>query len=163
MTVTPSAVQSSALGCAHLLSHLRCFRSRGKSRALPLPHLRCTRLLVSCFWAPRDACHIFSCDTARFQLVCWRVDSAHMSPTWSASSLPHFEGAVCYGCNRATAPDATPLNYGDWLPAGAVSMHCHACHWCDPSSARLSIAIARQLSQSFSVDSVVVIASALVQ
>ena len=83
--------------------------------------------------------------------------------TWSGTSLPHFEGAVCYGCNRATAPDATPLNYGDWLPAGAVSMHCHACHWCDPSSARLSIAIARQLSQSFSVDSDVVIASALVQ
>ena len=66
-----------ALGCAHLLSHLRRFRSRGKSRALPLPHLRCTRLLVSCFWVPRDACHIFSCDTARFQLVCWHVVAGH--------------------------------------------------------------------------------------
>jgi hypothetical protein len=66
-----------ALGCAHLLSHLRRFRSRGKSRALPLPHLRCTRLLVSCFWAPRDACHISSCDTARSQLVCWHVVAGH--------------------------------------------------------------------------------------
>ena len=41
-------------------------------------------------WAPRDACHILSCDTSRFQLVVWHVDSA----TWSASSLPHFEGGV---------------------------------------------------------------------
>ena len=133
MTVTPSAVLSLALGCAHLLSHLRRFRSRGKSRALPLPHLRCTRLLVSCFWVPRDACHIFSCDTAPSQLVCWHFVWA----TWSATSLPHFEGKVCYGCNRATAPDATPLNYGHRLLAGAVIMHCHACHWCDPSSATL--------------------------
>jgi len=80
--------------------------------------------------------------------------------TLSASSLPHFEGKVCHGCNRATAPDATPLNYGHRLLAGAVIMHPYACHWCDPSSARLSIAIACQLSplmQSFIVDSVVVV------
>ena len=34
--------------------------------------------------------------------------------------MPHFEGKVCHGCNRATAPDATPLNYGHRLLAGAV-------------------------------------------
>ena len=93
----------------------------------------------------------------------WCVGALFLD-TWSATSLPHFEGAVCYGCNRATAPDATPLNYGHRLLAGAVIMHPYACHWCDPSSARLSIAIARQLSplmQSFIVDSVVVVVARL--
>ena len=48
----------------------------------------------------------------------------------------------CHGCNRATPPDAIPLNYGHRLLAGAVIMHGYACHWCDPSSARLLRVIA---------------------
>ena len=44
-----------------------------------------------------------------------------------ASSLPHFEGEFCHGCNRAFSPDATPLNYGDWLlPAPRSCIHMHA-------------------------------------
>ena len=46
------------------------------------------------------------------------------------------------GGPAAKPPDAPPLNYGHRLLAGAVIMHCHACHWCDPSSARLLRVIA---------------------
>ncbi len=141
-----------ALGCAHLLPHLRRFRSRGKSRALPLPHLRCTRLLASCFWAPRDACHISSCDTARSQLVCWHVVAGHC-PLHRCRIL---KAKLATGATGQPHQNATPLNYGDWLPPApfpCIAMHAtgatHPLHVC--CAARASTL------QSFIVDSVVVV------
>ena len=81
--------------------------------------------------------------------------------TLPASSLPHFEGELCHGCNRALSPDATPLNCGDSMPSGAALMHTYACHQCDPSSARFVATSTLRPTQSFTVDSDVVVVARL--
>ena len=107
---------------------------------------------------PGTRVHIDFCDTLwSLQLVFGHVVAGPLSD----SSLPHFEGELCHGCNRALSPDATPLNCGDSMPSGAALMHTYACHQCDPSSARFVATSTLRPTQSFTVDSDVVVVARL--